>query len=139
MTNELQLKERIEKARNSEEAEVKAKDYFGYVECKQIDKSRKVALEWGHQHSQKSQRQSKSQWVPLTRSKLVFSNTSTIFSNLVLEVKMKSSSTHSTYLVVTWEIARLRPANHPCGKVVVKVNVPSQKLHWKPGQNYLTI
>lgn len=49
----------------------------------------------------------------LTRSRVVLSKTSTSFSSLVLAVKMKSSSTHSTYFVVTWETARLRPANQP--------------------------
>lgn len=49
----------------------------------------------------------------LTRSRVVLSKTSTSFSSLVLDVKMKSSSTHSTYFVVTWETARFRPANQP--------------------------
>lgn len=49
----------------------------------------------------------------LTRSRLVFSRTSTNFSTLVRGVKMKSSSTHRTYLVVTWEMARFLPANQP--------------------------
>lgn len=50
----------------------------------------------------------------ITRSRVVFSKTSTSFSNLVLAVKMKSSSTHSTYFVVTWETAKFLPANQPC-------------------------
>ena len=50
---------------------------------------------------------------PLTRSNVVFSRMSTIFSSLVLSVKRKSSSTHSTYLVVTCETARFLPANQP--------------------------
>lgn len=50
----------------------------------------------------------------LTRSKVVFSRMSTIFSNLVFAVKKKSSSTQSTYLVVTWDTARFLPANQPC-------------------------
>lgn len=49
----------------------------------------------------------------ITRSRVVFSKTSTSFSNLVLAVKMKSSSTQSTYFVVTWETARFLPANQP--------------------------
>lgn len=48
-----------------------------------------------------------------TRSRVVLSKTSTSFSSLVLAVKTKSSSTHSTYFVVTWETARFRPANQP--------------------------
>ena len=51
---------------------------------------------------------------PHTRSRLVRSNTSTNFSSRVRAVKMKSSSTHRTYLVLTWETARFRPANQPC-------------------------
>lgn len=49
----------------------------------------------------------------LTRSSVVFSRMSTIFSSLVFAVKIKSSSTQSTYLVVTWDTARFLPANQP--------------------------
>lgn len=55
----------------------------------------------------------------LTRSSGVRSSTSTSLSNRVRAVKMKSSSTHSTYLVVTWDTARFRPANQPWGRVCV--------------------
>lgn len=54
----------------------------------------------------------------LTRSRGVFSRMSTILSNLVFSVKMKSSSTHSTYLVITCDTARFLPANQPCTKRV---------------------
>lgn len=50
----------------------------------------------------------------LTRSRVVFSRMSTIFSNLVFAVKMKSSSAQRTYLVDTWDTARFLPANQPC-------------------------
>ena len=53
----------------------------------------------------------------LTRSRVVLSRTSTSFSSLVSAVKMKSASTHSKYLVVTWETARFRPANQPWGTI----------------------
>lgn len=48
-----------------------------------------------------------------TRSKGVRSSTSTSLSSCVRAVKIKSSSTHRTYLVVTWDTARFRPANQP--------------------------
>ncbi|KAK2490274.1 hypothetical protein MC885_001090, partial [Smutsia gigantea] len=48
-----------------------------------------------------------------TRSSGVRSSTSTSLSSRVRAVKTKSSSTHSTYLVVTWDMARFRPANQP--------------------------
>lgn len=51
-----------------------------------------------------------------TRSSGVLSSTSTSLSSRVRAVKMKSSSTHSTYLVVTWDMARFRPANQPWEK-----------------------
>lgn len=52
-----------------------------------------------------------------TRSSGVLSNTSTSLSSRVRAVKTKSSSTHSTYLVVTWDMARFRPANQPWERV----------------------
>lgn len=54
---------------------------------------------------------------------------STIFSTLVLDVKMKSSSTHSTYFVVTCDTARFLPANQPYTerKAVIKKDKKAKK------------
>lgn len=62
------------------------------------------------------------QGMHLTRSRGVFSRISTILSNLVFSVKMKSSSTHSTYLVITCDTARFLPANQPCTKKASTLN-----------------
>lgn len=50
---------------------------------------------------QHNKQKKKTQNILLTRSRVVLSKTSTSFSSLVLAVKMKSSSTHRTYFVVT--------------------------------------
>lgn len=54
---------------------------------------------------------------------------STIFSSLVFDVKMKSSSTHSTYFVITCDTAKFLPANQPC--VMPKKNLFYNSTLWQ--------